>query len=229
MEDWRIYRDKHFWEEYARQLLIEFVDQNEFNSLMVRDCPDLQNEKWGIEVRLCWSKEDGMRDHLISKYFKCQASEISPKDILKMNRLGMPYSVSTLGIVSCMHYGMKQLDTKEIEGYILEKMEKINTDSYQNCLFYGLFLFSPFFSYEKENIIAACKNLWLRQLDHKRKVSDIFFQCFPNMLYRYSINKNTITHQKLPTDKDGIMGQIIDTATAYCKSKSTKLQQAKLK
>ena len=48
-DDWRKYRTKHFWEEFARLLLIEFID-HKFSDLVVKDCPDLQNEIWGIEV-----------------------------------------------------------------------------------------------------------------------------------------------------------------------------------
>lgn len=212
-EDWRKFRHKDFWEFFAKLLLIEFVDRKEFVSLINADCPDLQNEKWGIEVRMCWDNEDGHRDSLCSKYFKRSVNEISSFDKQKMEEYGMRWGVSDAGIINCFPLYSKQHGPLRLTEYFIEKLKKIQ--KYQVFPKYGIFLLAPEYPWKEIDFLNACQNIQIKQKSYKKNVSEVFLYCYPQILYQYFFEVDKCKKMDISSYDDIIMEEIVNEANIY--------------
>lgn len=209
--------NKYYWEEVARQMLLEFGD-SEWADLHNADRPDLQGSTWGIEVTQALTRQDGEINALSNRIMNKPIAEIALKDKKKMEEYEIQCREYN-GKIALFSQPAEWLNYDRILNSFRQKIRKLNSDNYANFPRYGLFLFAddPFEENEVKEItdsmIAIQKGQW-------KYFSAIFISCLFNSFWFCDLTTNSISSVNLRAHWQSKFDTvIIPNAKQYCLEK----------
>lgn len=220
-------RDKYFWEECARLILVE-LGGTELADLRNADRPDLQGRLWGIEVTLAQGTNDGDIIALCNRVMDKNPKDITDRDKEKVEKHGISLGEYQEKIVAFTPPA-EFLNPRRILNSFNQKLMKLNADSnYAYFKNYGLFQFSHGLFHE-ENITDIIATLATVQEKYNRRFSMLFVCCAFNCLWLCDLTKNSYSSIDLTMYWQSKFDTvIIPGAEQYCWKKHVPATEKKL-